>query len=346
MISNKKNILFITTQYRAGERIYPIIPFLAQMYDLDLLKIYHMHPQKGKWGGNKDLREVFNQKYNIFFKNKYYEISDIDFSKYQLIIADDCRLQSGLGEIYEKRQCLMVGNSHGNNRFDYPIINFQKCFDGCFVFGEKEVIHSHLIAGGIPSNDQLITYKNIEKKHILIITNFLGNVPSYTDPWGFKFLPMDQIFFNKLELKKLQKKYNKPIVIKIKSREDGNYTNDLNYLYNILPKDLDYKILVDIEDDNLLIAESVAVIGHGSTMMFKPLQLGIPTAIIKNYGYTDQGSALYKNCPVIVNLNYNQIINVLTNPDYSEFISKSIEGGNTFNSTKYYINYINQIING
>jgi len=342
----KKNILFVTTQYRAGERIYPIIPYLNKQHNLDLLQIYHMHPTSGKWGGNRDGRKIFNNKYKNYFTSIFTNISDISFDKYDLILSDDCRIQTGLGEIYSKRKCLMIGNSHGNNRFGYPIANFQKCFDGCFVFGEKEVIYPHLIAGGIPSNDQLVTYKNIEKKHILIITNFLGNVPSYTDPWGFKFLPMDQTFFDKLELKKLQKKYNKPIVIKIKSREDGNYINDLNYLHNILPKDLDYRILVDVEDDNKLIAESVAVIGHGSTMMLKPLQLGIPTAIIKNYGYTDQENCLYKDCNFVVDLDPLQITTALNIHDHSTFISKTIEGGQEFNSTFYYTNYINQMING
>jgi hypothetical protein len=340
------NILFITTQYRAGERIYPIIPYLSKQYDLDLLKIYHMHPTKGKWGGNIDGRKTFDATYKSFFKNIFSEVGNIPFEKYDLIIADDCRLQSGIGEVYQKRQCLMVSNSHGNNRFNYPVINYQKCFDGCFVFGKKESVHPHLIPGGIPSNDQLITYKNIEKKHILIITNFLGNVSSYTDPWGFKFLPMDQAFFNKLKLKKLQKKYNKPIVIKIKSREDGDYQNDINYLHNILPKDLDYKILADVKNDNKLIAESVAVIGHGSTMMLKPLQLNIPTVIIKNYGYTDQENCLYKDCSAVVDLDSFQINKALDTQDYSIFISNTVEGGQKFNSIFYYLNYINQIING
>ena len=41
-----KNILFITTQYRVGERIYPIIPFLSKIYNVDLLRLYQMNPKK------------------------------------------------------------------------------------------------------------------------------------------------------------------------------------------------------------------------------------------------------------------------------------------------------------
>ncbi len=339
------NILFITTQYRSGERIYPIIPYLSKQYNLDLFKTYHMHPTRGKWGGNIDGRKIFDKNYKQYFKNTFNEIDNIPFEKYNLIISDDCRLQSGMGEIYQRRKCLMIGNSHGNNRFNYPITNYQKCFDGCFVFGENEITHQHLIPGGIPSNDKLKNYQDIEKQHILLITNFLGNKPTYTDPFGFHFLPMDDNFFNNLRLLDLQKKYNKPIIIKIKSREDGDYKEDINYIKNLLPEGLDYKIVVDVEDDNLLIAQSEIVLGHPSTMMLKPLQLKIPTAMFKNYGYGDEGGCIYKNCNQLIELEYNQIIKTLESPPDLEFISKTVTGGLGFNSIDHYIHYIKQCIN-
>jgi len=338
------NILFITTQYRSGERIYPIIPELSKQYNLDLFKTYHMHPTKGKWGGNIDGRKVFDITYGQYFTNCYSELRDINFEKYNLIISDDCRLQSGMGEIYQKRKCLMIGNAHGNNRFNYHVINYQKCFDGCFVFGEKEVIHQHLIPGGVPSNDKLKEYQNIEKKHILLITNFLGNKPTYTDPCGFHFLPMDKNFFDSLRLLDLQKRYNLPIKIKIKSRENGDYKEDVNYIKNLLPLKLDYEIIIDVEDDNLLIAQSKIVIGHPSTMMLKPLQLKIPTAMFKNYGYGDEGSCIYKNCNQLIELEYNQMIKTLESTPDLQFIDKTVMGGLDFNSTDYYIHYIKQIL--
>lgn len=340
----EKNILFVTTQYRTGERVYPIIPFLARDYNVDLYKTYHMHPQTGRWGGDKDLRKVFDTQYSKFFKETFSEINNINFSKYNLIITDDCRVQSGIGEIYNKRQCLLVGNCHGNNAYYYPVKNLNVCFDGCFVFGRQEVTHSHLIPGGVPSNDVLARYKNIEKKHILIVTNFIKT--GFTDLNGFTFIPNNKDFFDGMDILKIQQHYNKPVVIKIKSREGGDYVNDINFIEASLPEGLDYKILVDVEDDNLLIAESVAVIGHGSTMMLKPLQLGIPTAIIKNYGYTDQGSSIYGNCTAVVDLDHKKIMEVLAIKDHSEFILEAVQGGNTFNSTFYYLDFIKQIING
>ena len=345
-MSNKKNILFVTTQYRSGERIYPIIPYLSTKYNLDVYKTYHMHPINGKWGGNIDGREVFDKKYLSYFNNNISNINEIPFEKYNLIIADDCRVQSGLGLIYQNRKCLMIGNSHGNNRFNYPVNNIGKCFDGCFVFGEKELVQPHLIPGGIPSNDKLKEYKNREKKHILLITNFLGNKPTYTDPWGFHFLPMDKDFFDNLRLDKLQEKYNKPIIIKIKSREENNYTEDINYIKSIINSNIDYKIIIDVKDDNLLIAESEIVLGHPSTMMLKPLQLGIPTVMFNNYGYGDQDGCIYKDCNALIDLSYDIILKTLNLKPDNEFIKNTVLGGTDFNSTEYYTNYIDQIING
>ena len=305
-----------------------------------------MHPDTGKWGGDIDMRAKFNELYSIHFQNSYKQIEEISFDKYNLIIADDCRIQSGLGLIYQNRKCLMIGNSHGNNRFNYPVNNVGKCFDGCFVFGEKELVQPHLIPGGIPSNDKLKEYRNREKKHILLITNFLGNKSTYTDPWGFHFLPMDKDFFDNVQLDKLQQKYNKPIIIKIKSREENNYTEDINYIKSIINPNIEYKIVIDVEDDNLLIAESEIVLGHPSTMMLKPLQLGIPTVMFNNYGYGDQDGCIYNNCNSLIDLSYDKILETLNLKPDNEFIKKTVLGGINFNSTEYYISYIDQIING
>jgi len=58
-----KRILLITSQYRVGERIYPIIPHLAKEYDIDLLKVYQM-ADNHKWVGDVDMRGVFKKKYS------------------------------------------------------------------------------------------------------------------------------------------------------------------------------------------------------------------------------------------------------------------------------------------
>ena len=39
-MNSKPNILFVTTQYKVGERIYPIIPYLSKKYNFIHIKHY------------------------------------------------------------------------------------------------------------------------------------------------------------------------------------------------------------------------------------------------------------------------------------------------------------------
>jgi len=336
-MSNKKSILFVTTQYKVGERIYPIIPYLTQTYNVDLLKTYHMHPHTGKWGGDIDLRKIFDQKYINYFSQVFDSIPDL--SKYDLILVDDNRTKPELTEIFSKRSCLMIGNSHGCSDHGYETLNFQKCFDGCFVFGLSECTQPYHIPGGIPANDGLKQYKTIKKEHILVITGFLGLEPEFTDFKGFTFKRCDKHFFNSLHLLDLQKKYNKKVVVKIKSRENQNHLHHVNYIKSILPSNLDYEIKVDVEDDNLLIAKSSLVLGAPSTFALKPIQLGIPTFLFKGYNQT----SIFKNYKYLIDL--EEFKTSLVFSPQKDFIENTIQGGLTWNSTQYYLNYIDQIIN-
>ena len=121
------------------------------------------------------------------------------------------------------------------------------------------------------------------------------------------------------------------------------YKKNITYLKDILPKNLNYKILVDIEDDNKLIAQSFMVISAPSTMTFKSIQLQIPTAIIKYSGQT----GLYGDFKGFVNLNKNEILNTLEdqilNPD-KNFISNTIEGGLNFTSTQIFLKNLKTIM--
>ena len=120
------NILFVTTQYRVGERIYPIIPGLSNKYNLDLVKLYQMDPE-WKWPGDTDLRNNFDSKYLQYFDNIYTNIN-IDYNKYDLIITDDNRTYNGLSEIYQQRTCLLLACSHGVSDHGYEIHNVGKSY--------------------------------------------------------------------------------------------------------------------------------------------------------------------------------------------------------------------------
>ena len=329
-----KRILLITSQYRVGERIYPIIPHLAQEYDIDLLKVYQM-ADNHKWVGDVDPRSKFDEQYLHLFDSVFQDSCDV--SNYDLIISDDNRHTSKtkLANLYKQKNCPMVSFEHGNNDKDYFKLGYNVVFDKCFVFGDKDVKHEDQIAGGIPSNDGLSKYTNLEKKHILVIVNFLGNRLS---PFKVNF---DEKLFKKLNLIELQQKVNLPVVIKLKSRADeGGYKKNLMYLRSILPSDLDYEIIIDSTNDNKLIAESKCVISAPSTLAFKPIQLGIPTMIIRNSGQIG-GFYDYDGVFDVHNIDNTYL---LKENRQIEWILKSISAGVEFNSTQIVIQRLKEFL--
>ena len=198
-----KNILFITTIYRQGERIYPILPQLSNHYKIDLLQINEMSNDMDNYG-NIDNRNLFHKEYDSCFNNiidgtiKSIEskgarndnpsdvIKNLDVDKYDMIIYDDDRNRHGINSIYNrvKNKIPLIGNVHGN--FWYPdsgksnIKNcYDKVFNKAFVLGEKEkkahYPNDYILSGGIPSNDELKYYDRTDD-FILIIVNFLGNM--------------------------------------------------------------------------------------------------------------------------------------------------------------------------
>ena len=328
-----KRILLITSQYRVGERIYPIIPHLAKEYDIDLLKVYQM-ADNHKWVGDVDMRGVFNKKYSDYFQNVYQHKCDV--SNYDLIISDDNRdsKKTNLRDVYSKKNCNLIAFGHGNTDEPYFKRGHKKVFDKCMVFGKKDTIHTDCIASGIPCNDNLINYKNLPKKHILVIVNFLGNRNA-------PFRKFNEDFFKKIDILNIQKYFNLPVIIKLKSRaNEGGYSQNTSYLHKILPDELDYKIVIDTVDDNKLIAESKCVISAPSTFAFKPIQLGIPTVLIKWYGQA--GS--FSDYDSLFDINTNILPHLSNDVKHTDWILNSIEGGLMFNSTDIVVNILKELI--
>jgi hypothetical protein len=276
-----------------------------------------------KWPGDRDLRKVFDKEYLSYF-DKIFTNHNLNYENYNLIITDDNRIHNGLAEIYQKRKCLLLACSHGVSEHGYEIHNVKRSYDGCFVFGNKEVKFEHQIPAGIPANDKLKDYLNVKKEHILIIVNYLGHEGKIPTGNGGHFKLFDKEVFDSLDLINLQKKYNKPIKIKLKSRPNINYQTHLNYLKEVLPKNLNYEVLLDIDNDNLLIAQSEEVISAPGTLALKPIQMKIPTTLIPGTG----------QCGIFYDYKTNK-----------NFIEDTIQGGLDFNSTDYFIEYIKQCIN-
>ncbi len=344
-----KRILLVATIYRVGERIYSIIPKLSKQYDLDVLKIAQMSDTM-KWYGDKDLRTVFDNKYKKYINNVYYKVPNLD--KYDLILMDDDRPRNGLKEIYDKVNVPVISHQHGSGDMKHVLSNLRVkgrvSWDYITVFGntEKEKyikekgkeFGKRILLGGIPSNDILNDYEKTDK-HILVIVNFLGNTG------GFGFKPFDEDTFKKIGLVELQKKFNKKIIIKIKSRKAlANPKGDFEYLHKILPKDLDYDIIMDTEDDNKLISDSFIVVSAPSVLALKPIQKGIPTVLLKGYGQTGQ----FVNYKGLIELNtqsvFDEIQRQYENGKEIDFVEDTIEGGIDFNSTEKYIDCIRRTI--
>ena len=242
----------------------------------------------------------------------------------------------------------MVANTHCNTTLNLQPRNFivnyyKKIFDYCFVNGniEKNAYEdtSYLINGGIPSNDALKNYKKTNQ-YILVITNFLGHAP--VCPFEIKF---DKQLFNQMKLLELQKKYNKKIIIKTKSRitQSHHYTKDHDYLESILPKDLNYEIITDFIDNNRLICDSFLVIGPTSTFCFKPIQKGIPTILINKAGITGN----FYNYRSLIDINDNFLENVekeINAGRDTEYINSILEGGSEYKSTEIYINSLKNLL--
>jgi len=289
-----------------------------------------------KWIGDVNMVNVFDTKYLEYFDDVYSNINSVDYMKYDLILLDDNREKNNLESIYSKeRKCPVVACEHGNrdlSKLD-SLKNRGLVFDYGFVFGKK-TSKDELIPIGIPSNDNLMKYGGMDKKHILVIVNFLGNRSA-------PYVRFDSNVFKEVPLLELQEHYKSPVVIKLKSRNDERgYIHNVKYLREILPSNLDYSIVVDVENDNKLIAESHCVISAPSTMAFKPIQLGIPTVLLKGTGQV----GLFYDFVGLVDIKKSTILNELYNQDRQEiFIESTIEGGLDFNSTSVFLKEIDKL---
>jgi len=287
-----KNILFVASVYRVGEKVYPILERLASLYTVDVLLLCQMSP-KAPWAGDMDLRQSFytlcqeicrnviigasqselNVKIN---RTPDYVCQNLNIKDYNLVILDDnlCRRQRGTACIYKaarKIKIPVIACSHGNREFDGYISNFiGKAYDYSFVLGKKEVdrfsttqTRKYLYPAGIPSNDCLKNYKR-RNKHILVITN------GVTKKLSVKLVLdrfCEQTFLD-IGILDLADKFGCPIIIKEKSRYHRKGKLELP-LEQKLQKYSNVKCVMDIANDNQLIADSVCVISTPSTISFK-----------------------------------------------------------------------------
>jgi hypothetical protein len=285
-------------------------------------------------------------------------MKSIDFSEYDAIIFDDCRIkwEMHLDKFYQeakKNNIIVFSSQHGNRDHSKAlneIVNAGKAFDYCFVFGNKMFDFcskykdsKYYLKTGIPANDKLSDYDRKEN-YILVVSNFLGT----SNYKGFEQL--DESFILNSGLKILQDKYNKEVVVKLKSRDfkfaaGHSYGSNKDYVEQLLSKyNIDGRVICDVEDDNKLICESFCVVGSVSTLCLKSIQFGIPTVVIRGTGCIGN----YDIYNGFVDLNIDKIVGEIDRQLNSgkdiDFINSVIEGGLDYTSTEKTINSIINIL--
>ena len=292
----KRRLLFITSIYRVGERVYPVIPRLAEVMQVDVLFNGQMSPTS-PWHGDFDLRQSVFKSFRKLCKNVFSGVpypggkkasragmlAGANPVKYHAVMFDDNAFPSrfGTGKLYnvfKELKIPIITCPHGNTNYKTHLVNGST--DYSFVFGEKDkrqLSGHHMWAAGIPSNDILKDYPR-RNKHLLIIPSLFA--------LGNRVLNGIQCFtpamIRTLKLREIAEKYECSLVIKCKSRFPSRHQN--NQYYAPLYKLGGVKVLLDVVDDNQLIADSKIVISCPSTMAFKPIQLGIPTVLLDHFG--------------------------------------------------------------
>tara|TARA_Y100000310_G_scaffold344647_1_gene458529 strand:- start:5453 stop:6595 length:1143 start_codon:yes stop_codon:yes gene_type:complete len=364
------NILVITTVYRVGEKIYPIIPLLAQHANVDVLNLYQMSCNS-PWIGTSDPRTAL---YDICQKccnrvihgpaackggdnmAKIYDpfakkLDKILSPPYNAMLIDNNIPTKGgaTADIYQwlkKQGAAVIAAPHSNRDFKgYKVLKrMSNYFDYSFVLGDKDIKNiiktekgdkkqkKRLIPAGIPSNDKLKDYKH-NGKYILVITNI-------TDPKQIQgpvkhLKPFTKAEVDALKLTKLAEEFNCDVVIKLKNKmfyQTDHFEDSLKGYEGL-------KFITDCDDDNKLIANAKFVISHPSTMAFKPVQLGVPTFLLGRYGMVGN----FYDFPDLIECDYKSLKKAMEKDNtskYKDFIRETLTGGIDFTSSQIYIKNI------
>ena len=366
-----RSLLFVTNNFRSVNKILPIIPGLSECFDIDMFNIFEMSDEC-MWAGSDDPRPRMRDEYSPFIRKfisgpSYDQMQGpndpifrkkIDYGAYNVILFDDNRCKSTWGspsisKFVRKanKDAIIVGSPHGNYEFgrNHILKNINTILHYSFVFGDKEKEacknHDRLFGGGMPCNDKLIEYPR-KDEYILVIPNFTFRNKR------FKF--MTEADLAAAQVFELSKKYDLPIVIKEKVR----YAKRLkSVLYEQLKRERNVEFVFDLYDDTELIMGAKFVIGAPSTMSFKPIQAGIPTVLLSEYGqignFEGFSGLVSIHQPAVVRQKRKRrrkrksVIGELERQAESgrdeKFIKHVLTGGWEYNSTEIYIDTIKKL---
>ena len=359
-MSERNEVIFIATIHRMSERIICAINEIQKKMDVRIINFgqisfntnydaslnYKEYVVENFSDSSVFNMSKINHRGDIFSKRNELVglVNDIITDKTVAIIIDDSRPISFFVDVYEiakSKGIKVFANVHGNYSFDkipdvYGVTG-KKTYDYLFCFGEFEkkyliklgMEESCVLTGGIPANDDLKNFHRTND-YILVLPNFVlaGSLP---DSW--KMMNADVI--KKMKLCELQQKIGKKIIFKLKHRMSTNRKQEISHLLNSLDE-VDCEILHNIKNENSLIAGASCVLTYGSTMAFKPIQLGIPTVIYKELGYV--GNFIEYGGVINFDDSYDYIFeDGFMNYEKDKFLRSTLAGGIDFTSTECYL---------
>lgn len=371
-------ILVVTTVYRTGEKVYPVFKRLAEKHHIDVLNLYQMS-QNTEWSQGIDLRQSFykemsHKKCRLFHGpgirkgkesdadetsikyTKYFDHIEktLEYDSYDFCIIDNNITTKGGQEnqLYiwlNKHKIPVISCPHGNRDFNkYRITDrIGRIYDYSFLFGRKErkkIIFTEsaanksdrLFIGGIPSNDELSQCQR-KNKYILIIPNYTDSHDIKGQVSGFKVF--NKKLFDDLGILDLAQEFNCGIVIKEKHKI-FHYRSEFKESMSSYP----VNFVLDSDNDNQLVANAKVVISAPSTMSFKSIQLGIPTAVLSGHGmignFYDFDGLVSPSKKAIRKTIENQIDSGRNHG----FIERTLSGGLDFKSTQSYLNVLERFL--
>ena len=365
-MSKKRKIIFLSTLHRTSERVLPAIKSLDKNFDVVIIN-YGQSSVNVKYPNDANLRYNKYISENFCFDNIYNTsggITDTSYTTHRkqadevihfleknicnkttAIIIDDCRpylFSKKLYNIAKKNDIVVFSNTHGNGAFLKQ--KGEKIYDYLFCLGTYDKLKYHnigfddneLICSGIPSNDSLKSCV-LSNEYILVIVNFIG-----PHPHRYKFFDYDVL--KKMKILELQKRMNKPVLFKLKTRLKTDQKKELNvFKENILKAEISGDIVYEVESEDALIAGASSVLSYGSTMAFKSVQLDIPTVIFKDLGLV---GAFEKYSGLIsVGEDYDYIFqNDFMKSQRKNFLESTLTGGCDFSSKDFYVESVNRRI--
>jgi hypothetical protein len=242
---------------------------------------------------------------------------------------------------------LVSDNADGLN---WTATNFGACFDYSLCVGRFDhegvcrrnpAVKDRIIPVGVPDNDSLgnISVKPFsQRRHILV-------VPSRTrlsSPFGPSkiYAPLTDEILDSCGLYELAEKYDSKIVIK----EKGKSHNTVLAFEHLRSERID--VTWDEKNIDELVADSKFVIGAPTTLLLKPIQLRIPTAV---FGTPLMGcTAAYEHFEGFTDSSREQVVHTLETQlenggTSDDFINFAINGGSDFSSTDLFVDAVEKI---